>query len=214
MEINFEWLEEQAERQLKEAQANLEAVRRAAAFHKSLVPTATASDIRHATLDILKANGPMYRKQIYDYLKAIGVRLNGKDPVATLGATLSRFSDDFQPYGDGKWGLRDQDHREHTRDGVTPTQGHREHTRDGVTSTQGHREHTRVGVTSTQGHREHTRVGVTPTQGHREHTRVGVTPTQGHRGHTRVGVTPTQGHREHTRDGVTPAQDTVESLPW
>ena len=108
MGVNFEWLEEQAERQLKEAQANLEAVKRAAAFYASVLPVTTVSDIHLATLDILKANGPMHRKQIYDYLKAIGVRLNGKDPVATLGATLSRFSNDFQPCGDGKWGLRDQ----------------------------------------------------------------------------------------------------------
>jgi hypothetical protein len=48
----------------------------------------------------------MHRKNIFEELTDMGVHVNGKDPVATLGTVLSRYSKDFHPHGQGIWGLK------------------------------------------------------------------------------------------------------------
>ena len=36
----------------------------------------------------------------------MGVYVSGKDPVANLGAILSRHAEDFVPHSQGIWGLK------------------------------------------------------------------------------------------------------------
>ena len=94
---------------LEKARADYEAVERLIAVHKemSLPDPATVEEIRLAAIDVLaQCAEPIHRQTLLDKLEDIGIRVNGKVPVNSLGSILSRFSDDFQPLGNGIWGLR------------------------------------------------------------------------------------------------------------
>lgn len=109
-----QWLVEQlaaAEARLTEAGADVEAARRMLERYERSQPAptpASSEEIREAAIEALKEYGkPIHRQDLYDALVSRGVHINGKDPVANLGAILSRCGDDFVPYGSGIWGLRE-----------------------------------------------------------------------------------------------------------
>ena len=96
---------------LHEAQADIDAIDRVLAFcEKTQPPLVPASneEIRLASIEILTRHGePIHRQTIYDALLGMGIHVNGKEPVATLGTVLSRCSTDFVSHGQGIWGLKE-----------------------------------------------------------------------------------------------------------
>ena len=104
----FEMKAELLER-LEKAQADYDAVARLIDVleEMSLPEPATVEEIRLAAIEILTQCGePVHRQTLLDKLEDIGLRVNGKAPVNSLGSILSRFSDDFKPHGNGVWGLK------------------------------------------------------------------------------------------------------------
>lgn len=103
-------LERQAESRLAEAQQVIDAVRLLRQFHENTQPPpvpASPEQIREATISVLANYGrPTHRKDIFQTLQEMEVHIRGKDPVANLGAILSRYSTDFVPHGNGLWGLK------------------------------------------------------------------------------------------------------------
>lgn len=95
-----------ARERVKEAQTDVNALERTMAFYDANFQPAPASpeEVRSAARAVLLgAPTPLHRKEIHDRLNERGVYPNGKDPVASLGAVLSRFGEDFESCGDGKW---------------------------------------------------------------------------------------------------------------
>ena len=99
-----------AEHELKESEENYKAAERFLEYYErnqpEPEPTPTAGVRTIAMIVLEEHNGPMHRKDIHEGVKAKGVYVKGKDPVATLGAILSRFNDDFYSCGDGMWDLK------------------------------------------------------------------------------------------------------------
>ena len=56
---------------------------------------------------ILASEGPLHRRVIHDRLVEMGVHIGGRDPVANVGAPLSR-DPRFRKLGDGVWDLTDR----------------------------------------------------------------------------------------------------------
>ena len=95
-----------AQERVKEAQTDVTAIKRTMDFYDANFQPAPASpeEVRSAARAVLlEATTPLHRKEIHDRLNERGVYPNGKDPVASLGAVLSRFGEDFESCGDGKW---------------------------------------------------------------------------------------------------------------
>ena len=92
------------------AQADLEAIDRLINCADAFNPFAVVSsvkEIRNAAIDVLARHGkPIHRKIISDELASMGVYVNGKDPIANLGAILSRHAEDFVSHSQGIWGLK------------------------------------------------------------------------------------------------------------
>ena len=101
----------QAEERLADAQADLDAARRMLARYEANQPTpspASVDEIRLAAIAILRNHGEaIHRQVIHQELSEQGLHISGKDPVANLGAILSRFGEDFHPHGNGIWGLKE-----------------------------------------------------------------------------------------------------------
>ncbi len=95
---------------LHEAQADIDAIDRVLAFCEKTQPppiSASNEEIRLASIEALtRHGGPVHRQTIYDALLGMGIHVNGKEPVATLGTVLSRCSTDFESHGQGIWGLK------------------------------------------------------------------------------------------------------------
>ena len=109
-----EWLdsiESHAIEQKNEAQRIIDAVqvlRDTSAGLLTPQPSST-QEIREAALEVLRRRGaPLHRKEVFHELLTMGIWIKGKDPVASLGALLSRFGKDFQSCGDGRWDLKQQ----------------------------------------------------------------------------------------------------------
>ena len=69
-------------------------------------PAASQEDIVRGAVDILlKHEEPIHRRIIHEELRDQGIHVGGKDPVANLGAILSRQSKVFDSVGNGVWGL-------------------------------------------------------------------------------------------------------------
>ena len=92
------------------AQADLDAVDRLIDCVDAFNPFAVVSsvkEIRSAAIDVLARHGkPIHRKIISDELASRGVYVSGKDPIANLGAILSRHGEDFVSHSQGVWGLK------------------------------------------------------------------------------------------------------------
>ena len=97
-------------KRVQNAQADLDAVDRLLDCVDAINPFAVVSsvkEIRNATIDVLARHGkPIHRKIISDELASMGVYVSGKDPIANLGAILSRHGEDFVPHSQGIWGLK------------------------------------------------------------------------------------------------------------
>ena len=65
------------------------------------------NDLRNAMAAILASEGPLHRRVIHDRLVEMGVHIGGRDPVANVGAPLSR-DPRFRKLGDGVWDLTDR----------------------------------------------------------------------------------------------------------
>ena len=96
---------------LHEAQADIDAIDRVLVFCEKTQPSpvpASNEEIRLASIKVLTQHGePVHRQTIYDVLLSMGIHVNGKDPVSSLGTVLSRCSTDFEPHGHGVWGLKE-----------------------------------------------------------------------------------------------------------
>ena len=97
-------------KRVQNAQADLDAVDRLLDCVDAINPFAVVSsveEIRSAAIDVLARHGkPIHRKIISDELNSMGVYVSGKDPIANLGAILSRHGEDFVPHSQGIWGLK------------------------------------------------------------------------------------------------------------
>ena len=95
---------------LEDAQTDLDAVDRLIAVQKVIAPPvvlASVEEIREAVVVLLMENGePVHRKTMLEQLEEYGIHVGGKVPVNSLSSTLSRFSKDFVPHGQGVWGLK------------------------------------------------------------------------------------------------------------
>ena len=105
------WLdqrEEEARQKLEAAQAELEAIRLlrdSSARSRTRGSAASSQEVKSGVIKVLQENGkPLHRQVIYDRLKDLDISVNGRDPVANLGAILSR-NGEFEPVGDGLWKL-------------------------------------------------------------------------------------------------------------
>lgn len=67
-------------------------------------PPSSSNELRTAIYEILSAEGPLHRSEIYERLTEKGVHVPGRDPVNNVGAHLS-FDDRFNNVGRGVWGL-------------------------------------------------------------------------------------------------------------
>jgi hypothetical protein len=67
-------------------------------------PPSSSNELRTAIYEILSAEGPLHRGEIYERLTEKGVHVSGRDPVNNVGAHLS-FDDRFNNVGRGVWGL-------------------------------------------------------------------------------------------------------------
>ena len=97
-------------KRVQNAQADLDAVDHLLDCVDAINPFAVVSsvkEIRSAAIDVLSRHGkPIHRKIISDELASMGVYVSGKDPMANLGAILSRHGEDFVPHSQGIWGLK------------------------------------------------------------------------------------------------------------
>ena len=97
-------------KRVQNAQADLDAIDRLLDCVDAINPFAVVSsvkEIRNAAIDVLARHGkPIHRKIISDELASMGVYVSGKDPIANLGAILSRHAEDFAPHSQGIWGLK------------------------------------------------------------------------------------------------------------
>ena len=97
-------------KRVQNAQADLDAVDRLLDCVEAINPFAVVSsvkEIRSAAIDVLARHGkPIHRKIISDELASMGVYVSGKNPIANLGAILSRHAEDFVPHSQGIWGLK------------------------------------------------------------------------------------------------------------
>lgn len=87
------------ERQGQEPQAL-----RARAQEYAYSPPSSSNELRTAIYEILSAEGPLHRSEIYERLTERGVHVPGRDPINNVGAHLS-FDDRFNNVGRGVWGL-------------------------------------------------------------------------------------------------------------
>ena len=62
--------------------------------------------LRNAMAEILAAEGPLHRREIYERLVRLGVQIGGQDPINNLSAHLSLDSR-FENVGVGIWQLRE-----------------------------------------------------------------------------------------------------------
>ena len=102
-------MQAEAEERLRKAQADYDAMVRVLAFHDeiSLPEPSKVEGVRTAAIEVLVRSGkPIHRQEILNELGEMGIRVSGKEPVNNLGSVLSRFSDEFQPHGNGVWGLK------------------------------------------------------------------------------------------------------------
>ena len=97
-------------KRVQNAQTALDAVDHLLDCVEATNPFAVVSsvkEIRSAAIDVLARHGkPIHRKIISDELASMGVYVSGKDPIANLGAILSRHAEDFVPHSQGIWGLK------------------------------------------------------------------------------------------------------------
>ena len=95
---------------MESIRADLDAVNRLLNFQEGNEPATlagTVEDIRQASYELLRQHEePMHRQTLLDELALTGVYVGGKVPVNTLGSILSRFSEDFEPHGQGVWGIK------------------------------------------------------------------------------------------------------------
>ena len=95
---------------LEDAQADLDAVDRLISVQTEISPpvqTAKVEEVRQTAVEVLNEHGDaMHRRDILDKLTELGVHVGGKVPINTLGSVLSRFGEDFEPLGQGVWGLK------------------------------------------------------------------------------------------------------------
>jgi hypothetical protein len=61
-------------------------------------------------IEQLLLSGPTHRKKILEVLESKGLMGHEKDPMASLAAYLSAFSDNFINDGSGTWSIREQTH--------------------------------------------------------------------------------------------------------
>ena len=64
---------------------------------------ASVAQIRAFAIAFL-ADGPRHRRDIVEAMQSSGMRINGKDPSASVGSICSRFHRDFVSHGNGIWG--------------------------------------------------------------------------------------------------------------
>ena len=64
----------------------------------------TDNNLRDAMAEILAAEGPLHRREIYDRLMRLGVPIGGQDPINNVGAHLS-IDSRFENVGRGMWQL-------------------------------------------------------------------------------------------------------------
>ena len=95
---------------LHNAQADLDAVERLLAVQEEIEPSppsASVEEVRQACVELLCNHGtPVHRNILLEKLNDMGIQVSGKVPVNNLGSILSRFSEDFEPHGNGVWGLK------------------------------------------------------------------------------------------------------------
>ena len=66
----------------------------------------SSSELRDAIYEILTAEGPLHRMEIYDRLVERGIRVPGREPINNVGAHLS-IDPRFKNVDRGEWGLSD-----------------------------------------------------------------------------------------------------------
>ena len=77
---------------------------------ESELPSSSPQTIKDAVRARLAQEGkPMHRKDLYDHLQQLGIRVNGQNPVGNMTAHMSQ-DDRFESVGDGRWGLRQWTH--------------------------------------------------------------------------------------------------------
>ena len=106
------WLlakKEEAMARMQEAKREVEAFETVIASIEKGEPAPTPApkgEVCSHIAELLRIEGqPIHRKAIWERLIEQGIYVNGKDPVASLGAILSKESDLFVSYGNGLWGL-------------------------------------------------------------------------------------------------------------
>ena len=52
---------------------------------------------------------PVHRKDLFEYLQQLGIKVNGQNPVGNMTAHMSQ-DDRFESVGDGRWGLLEWTH--------------------------------------------------------------------------------------------------------
>ena len=62
------------------------------------------NNLRDAMAEILAAEGPLHRREIYDRLVRLGVPIGGQEPINNVGAHLS-IDSRFENVGRGVWQL-------------------------------------------------------------------------------------------------------------
>ena len=100
----------ETETRMANAKADYDSACRMLAMYEAEQPAPVAApteDIRKAAIEVLNGhNEPIHRQVIYEEMIAMGICINGKDPVASLGTILSRCAEDFRSHGNGVWGLK------------------------------------------------------------------------------------------------------------
>ena len=108
-----EWLKDirhHAEERLEKAQEALDAVVILEKFCEETIPEpepAPVEEVRRRSFLLLSLmHEPMHRKEICERLEEARVHVGTEDPVARLGAILSRFHNEFESHGGGFWSVK------------------------------------------------------------------------------------------------------------